>query len=147
MLQITPHHHLLLAVKPVDFRKGIDSLAALCKQTLQEDPFRGAFFIFTNKLRSRVKILVYDGKGFWLCTRRFSKGRLAWWPTQNVASFTLNPSQLHILLAQGNPMDARIPNDWRQVNNNTTLSKPQLPQGKLSSKLPRNAKAANHQDF
>jgi transposase len=147
VLQITPHHHLLLAVKPVDFRKGIDSLAALCKKTLQEDPFRGAFFIFTNKLRSRVKILVYDGKGFWLCTRRFSKGRLAWWPTQNVASFTLNPSQLHILLAQGNPMDAHIPNDWRQVNNNPNLSKPQLPQGELVSKLSRNARATSHQDF
>lgn len=62
MLQITPHHHLLLAVKPVDFRKGIDSLAALCRQTLQQDPFRGTFFIFTNKLRTTVKILVYDGK-------------------------------------------------------------------------------------
>ena len=128
MLQITPHHHLLLAVKPVDFRKGIDSLAALCRQTLQEDPFKGTFFIFANKLRTTVKILVYDGKGFWLCTRRFSKGRLAWWPTQNVPSFILNPSQLHILLAQGNPMDAHIPKDWRQVNN-TRTSKPPLDQG------------------
>jgi transposase len=124
MLQITPHHHLLLAVKPVDFRKGIDSLAALCRQTLQEDPFRGTFFIFANKLRTTVKILVYDGKGFWLCTRRFSKGRLAWWPTQNVPSFILNPSQFHILLAQGNPMDAHIPNDWRQINNASPIKPP-----------------------
>lgn len=46
MLQITPHHHLLLAVKPADFRKGIDSLAALCKQTLHEDPFKGTFFVY-----------------------------------------------------------------------------------------------------
>ena len=116
MIQFTPHHHLLLAVNPVDFRKGIDGLVALCKQVLREDPFKGTFFIFTNKLRIAIKILVYDGKGFWLCTRRFSKGRLAWWPTQNIPSLVLNPSQLHILLAQGNPMDARIPNDWRQIN-------------------------------
>lgn len=115
MIQITPHHHLLLAVKPADFRKGIDSLAALCKQNLQEDPFKGTFFIFSNKLRTTIKILVYDGQGFWLCTKRFSKGRLAWWPTHNKPSFSLHPSQLHILLAQGNPLDARIPQSWRQV--------------------------------
>ena len=116
MLQITPHHHLLLAVQPVDFRKGIDGLAALCRQTLQEDPFKGTFFIFTNKPRTTVKILVYDGKGFWLCTRRFSRGRLPWWPTHHASSFTLNPSQLYILLAQANPMDIPIPKDWRQVD-------------------------------
>ncbi len=119
MLQITPHHHLLLAVQPVDFRKGIDGLSALCRQTLQEDPFKGAFFIFTNRLRTTVKILVYDGQGFWLCTKRFSKGRLAWWPTQNVSSFSLNPSQLHILLAQGNPLDAQIPPNWRQISSSS----------------------------
>ena len=125
MIQITPHHHLLLAVKPAYFRKGIDSLAALCKQVLREDPFKGTFFIFTNRLQTAIKILVYDGKGFWLCTRRFSKGRLAWWPTHNIPSLVLNPSQLYILLAQGNPMDARIPNDWRQINN-PSPSKPPL---------------------
>ncbi len=147
MLQITPHHRLLLAVKPADFRKGIDSLAALCKQVLHEDPFTGAFFIFTNRLRTAIKILVYDGNGFWLCTKRFSKGRLAWWPTQNVPSLSLSPSQLHILLAQGNPADARTPDNWRQVNN-ASLSKPPLTQGRTSfSASPRNTRATSHQGF
>ena len=69
MLQITPHHRLLLAVKPVDFRKGIDGLAALCRLSLEEDPFGGTLFIFSNRSRRLVKILVYDGQGFWLCTK------------------------------------------------------------------------------
>lgn len=116
MLQITPHHRLLLAVCPADFRKGIDGLAALCRQTLEEDPFNGTIFVFANRARKSIKILVYDGKGFWLCTRRFSKGRLAWWPTpQNSSSFSVNPSQLQILLSQGNPLDANIPSDWRSI--------------------------------
>jgi len=115
MLQITPHHRLRLAVEPADFRRGIDGLTALCRQSLGEDPFCGSIFIFTNRSRNAVKILVFDGNGFWLCAKRFSKGRLPWWPTQNLPSLSLNPSQLHILLAQGNPMDASTPSDWRPL--------------------------------
>ena len=116
MLQITPHHRLLLAVKPTDFRKGIDGLAALCRQVLEDDPFSGAIFVFTNRPRSSLKILVYDGSGFWLCQKRFSRGRLAWWPSQHdTSSFSINPSQLHILFSQGNPLEAHIPSDWRPV--------------------------------
>ena len=116
MLQITPHHRLLLAVNDCDFRKGIDSIAALCRQILEEDPFSGTIFVFTNRPRTAVKILVYDGNGYWLCHKRFSKGRLAWWPSQQqTASFSIKPSQLHILLSQGNPVDTRIPSDWRPI--------------------------------
>lgn len=116
MLQITPHHRLLLAVKPTDFRKGIDGLAALCRQVLEEDPFSGTIFVFTNRLHSSIKILIYDGNGFWLCQKRFSRGRLAWWPShQETSSFSLKPSQLHLLFSQGNPLDAPIPSDWRPL--------------------------------
>lgn len=116
MLQITPHHRLLLAVRPADFRRGIDGLAALCRQALEEDPFSGTIFIFTNRPRSAVKVLVFDGNGFWLSHKRFSRGRLAWWPSQHeTSSFRVNPSQLHILLSQGNPLDASIPSDWRPL--------------------------------
>lgn len=116
MLQITPHHRLLLAVAPADFRKGIDGLAALCRQALEEDPFSGTIFIFTNRPRTSAKVLVYDGQGFWLCQKRFSRGRLAWWPSGQIgSSFLVNPSQLQILLSQGNPLDAPIPSDWRPL--------------------------------
>ena len=55
----------LVAVEPVDFRKGIDGLARLCKDVLQQDPFRGWVFVFRNHRATAVKILVYDGQGFW----------------------------------------------------------------------------------
>lgn len=116
MLQITPHHRLLLAIAPADFRKGIDGLAALCRQALEEDPFSGTIFIFTNRPRTSAKVLVYDGQGFWLCQKRFSRGKLAWWPSQQErSSFLVNPSQLQILLSQGNPLDASIPDPWRPL--------------------------------
>ena len=57
MLQITPQHTILLAVHPVDFRRNIDGLAALCKQTLMQDPFSGTLFVFTNKKRQHIKIV------------------------------------------------------------------------------------------
>lgn len=116
MLQITPHHRLLLAVKFTDFRKGIDGLVALCRQVLEEDPFSGTIFVFTNRSRTSLKILLYDGNGFWLCQKRFSRGRLAWWPSQQESPhFSLKPSQLHVLFSQGNPEDAHLPSDWRPL--------------------------------
>lgn len=67
MLQLTPHMKILLSYEPVDFRKGIDALVALCKAHLKEDPFSGSLFVFRNKSRTAIKLLVYDGQGYWLC--------------------------------------------------------------------------------
>jgi len=130
MLQITPQQTIFVAVKPVDFRKGIDGLAALCRSQLNHDPFSGALFVFTNRQQTAVKIIVYDGQGFWLCMKRFSQGKLAWWPSTSTSTTTstntpgpsskesyqiLLASQLQILLYQGCPQDAKIPEDWRQI--------------------------------
>ena len=70
MLQITPQMRILVALEPVDFRKGIDGLVQLCKQSLGEDPFRGVLFAFRNRRATAVKVLVYDGQGFWLCHKK-----------------------------------------------------------------------------
>lgn len=62
MLALTPQHRLLLAVDAVDFRRGIDDLAAICIQRLKEKLDSGTVFVFTNKRRITEKILVYDDK-------------------------------------------------------------------------------------
>ena len=49
MIQITPQHQIFICTKPIDFRKGLDGMAAVCKQVLQADPFCGAIFAFTNR--------------------------------------------------------------------------------------------------
>jgi hypothetical protein len=69
---------ILLGVEPVDFRKGIDGLASTCKGVLEIDPFSGCLFIFRNKKATAIKILMYDGQGFWLCQKRLSTGRFKW---------------------------------------------------------------------
>jgi transposase len=87
MIQIVPQLHILLAYEPVDFRKGFDSLVELCKNRLDQDPFSDALFVFRNRSGTALKLLVYDGQGFWLCLKRFSKGRLHWWPQPSDAPF------------------------------------------------------------
>ncbi len=67
MIAVMPQMRLLVAVEPVDFRKGIDGLAAVCRQRLQTDPMSGAVFVFGSRNRKSLKILVYDGQGFFLC--------------------------------------------------------------------------------
>src|ERR1035437_8031439 len=76
MIQITAQMRVLVAIEPVDGRKGIDSLARLCQEKLAEDPFSGCVFVFRSRSGSAIRLLSYDGQGYWLasCTR----GRLLW---------------------------------------------------------------------
>lgn len=67
MIQVTPHMRILVAVEPVDFRRGIDGLARQCREELRADPLAGGLFVFRNRRGTAIKCLVYDGGGFWLC--------------------------------------------------------------------------------
>ena len=78
MIQLLPHLRILLAYQPVDFRKGIDGLIALCRTELACDPYDGDLFVFRNKRGTALKILTFDGLGMWMCIRRFSQGKLRW---------------------------------------------------------------------
>ena len=66
MLQLTPQSRVFLACEPADFRRGIDGLAALCRQQLGEDPMGGGIFVFRTRRGTSLKLLCYDGQGFWL---------------------------------------------------------------------------------
>jgi len=117
MIQVTPQMRIRVAVEPADFRKGIDGLARMCREVLSSDPFSGSVFVFGNKSRKAVKILVYDGQGFWLCQKRLSKGRFPWWPQSvSAASRTLQAHQLTVLLSGGNPETAQGVRPWRRVD-------------------------------
>lgn len=113
MIQITPHMKILVAVEPVDFRRGIDGLAALCRQTLTSDPMSGALFVFISRRRHAIKCLVYDSQGFWLCQKRLSKGKFTGWPKTDGASLRWDPLQLQALLWNGAP--AKSTEVWRSL--------------------------------
>jgi transposase len=115
LIQITPQLRILVAIEAIDGRKGIDSLAQLCREKLDADPFSGCLFIFLSRSAKSIRILAYDGQGFWLATKRLSKGRFRWWPTGREASKTLRAHQAQLLLAAGNPETEATP-VWRQVS-------------------------------
>ena len=94
MLQLTPQQRFFLGVEPIDFRKGIDGIVNICELKLETDPMTGAWFAFTNKGRTAVKLLVYDGQGYWLCIKRFSHGKLAWWPKGSHSAVSFRHSRL-----------------------------------------------------
>lgn len=114
MLQITPQMRILVAVEPVDGRKGIDSLARLCREKLAEDPFSGCLFLFRNRSGTTLRALCYDGQGYWLAQKRLSQGRFSWWPQSAATAQTLEAHQAHLLLAAGDPTTTGAP-VWRPV--------------------------------
>ena len=116
MIQLTPHMRILVAVEPADFRKGIDGLAQLCRAELASDPFSGAVFVFKNRRRTAIKLLVHDGMGFWLCQKRLSKGRFRFWPQSSRSTCRLEAHELHVLLSAGDPGGSQTPEPWRRID-------------------------------
>jgi transposase len=116
MIQITPQMRVLVAVEPADFRRGIDGLARQCREVLLSDPFSGTVFVFRNRRGTAVKVLVYDGQGFWLCHKRLSSGRFRFWPTgtEETAS-ALQAHELLVLLRGGDPSRTGAAPEWRSV--------------------------------
>ena len=115
MIQITPQMRILLAVDPVDFRKGIDGLAATCRQVLQADPFAGQVFVFRNRKATAIKVLMYDGQGFWMCQKRLSRGRFTWWPDTGTKLHAVAVHELQLLIWNGNPETVQIQSHWRPI--------------------------------
>jgi transposase len=116
VIQLTPQMRLLVVVAPVDFRYGIDGLARLCREVLSSDPFSGTVFVFRNRRATAVKLLTYDGQGFWLCQKRLSEGRFRHWPDDREdARCELLAHELTVLLAGGNPDRTHAAPQWRRV--------------------------------
>ncbi len=119
MFQITPQMRVMVAVESIDGRKGIDSLAQLCRQTLDEDPFSGCLFIFRTRSGTSIKLMAFDGQGFWLAQKRLSQGRFKCWPQGDAAGYPLEAHQAQMLLAAGSHAVVGGP-IWRAVKPGAT---------------------------
>lgn len=115
MLQLTPQSRIFVATAPVDFRKGIDGLAAVCRRVLGDNPLEGAVYVFRNRAGTALKLLLYDGQGYWMMMKRLSQGRFRWWPATPDARVPLSARELVILLWNGDPERAQMARDWRRV--------------------------------
>lgn len=116
MISITPQMRILIAIKPADFRKGIDGLGGVCRNVLRQDPLSGCVFVFRNRRATAIKILVYDGQGFWLCQKRLSKGRFQWWPDNALEALKeLEARELQLVLWNGDPDKTKMSPMWRAL--------------------------------
>lgn len=117
MIQVPAQASVFVMHEPVSFRKGIDGMAAVARVILEKDPMSGAFFVFRNKRRHMLRILFYDGGGFWLCTKRLSRGTFRMWPEGDGTRpcSPLLARELQILIWGGDPASCAFPELWRKV--------------------------------
>ena len=106
MLTLLPGGRILVAVEPVDGRKGIDSLAGVVRSVLLGDPLSGDLFVFRNRRGDRLKILAWMGDGFALYLRRLERGAFAF-PSAKDAGVVVTPTQLAMILGGLDPVKTR----------------------------------------
>jgi transposase len=104
MIHLTADTHILIAIAPADFRQGIDGLAAVCRHKLLVNPRSGTVFVFINRNKTMVRALSYDGTGFWLMTKRLSKGKFQNWPSSHKKIEPIIAKQLRKLLCDNDPL-------------------------------------------
>jgi transposase len=115
MLQLTPHQNIYIANSFVDFRKGIDGLAASVRNLLQLNPLTGAIFVFYNRTLTSIKLLTFDGQGFWLHTKRLSQGKFKYNFSNTNPYLTVCHRSLYILIHNGDPKSANLSKDWLPI--------------------------------
>lgn len=102
-----------LAVTPIDLRCGMDRLLVAVQATLERDAFGGGAFVFCNRARTRIKMLVVDATGVWLCVRRLHEGSFVW-PRADATSCELDAEQFAWLCAGV---------DWQRLRVQKTLAR------------------------
>ena len=99
MLGLGPATRIYLGADPVDMRKGFEGLYGLVRDVLGHDPLSGHLFLFTNRSRSRIKALFWDGSGLWVCAKRLEKGRFRWPASADGASIAMRSEELAMLVS------------------------------------------------
>jgi transposase len=125
MIHLNSSTRIFLSVTPADFRCQIDGLAAVCRQVFEEDPESGSVFVFRNRVGTSLKLLMFDGHGYWLVHRRLSKGKIQWWPSAECTHSLIDPQELMVLLWNGNPKGV-FAEPWKKVDVEKGQGKKQL---------------------
>ena len=113
MIALSSQTKSYVAIDPVDFRKGIRGLQAVCRGHLKKDSISGALFLFRNKRMTAIKILAYDGQGYWLMQKRLSRGRFPWWPEGTGRGTPLDYRKLQLIINAA--VDSQFSSDWKRV--------------------------------
>ena len=97
MLNVSSATRVFVALEPTDMRQSFNGLSARVQSVLAQDPLSGHLFLFVNRSRNRLKVLLFDGSGLWVCAKRLEKGTFGW-PQGEGPSRCLRPEELSLLL-------------------------------------------------
>ena len=112
MFGLGPATKIYLASEPIDMRKGFEGLFGLVRDCLGHDPLSGHLFLFTNRTHTRLKALVWDGSGLWVCAKRLERGRFGWPEGKAASSISMRPEELAMLVNGMDLSQARPRRNW-----------------------------------
>ena len=107
-----PATKVYAAVEAVDMRKGFDGLYGLVRDQLGQDPLSGHVFLFSNRRHTRLKVLVWDGSGLWVCAKRLEKGRFRWPEADQAESSVRMRTEELAMLVGGLDLKQAVPRNW-----------------------------------
>ena len=113
MLSFAPGLKVFVAPGATDLRKGFSGLTALASSQLRQDPLSGHVFAFCNRRRTLIKLLLWDGSGFWVMAKRLESGTFAW-PARTAEAVTMSIDELGWLLGGLDPREVRRRDWWRR---------------------------------
>lgn len=116
MFGLGPATRIYLAVDAIDMRKGFNGLYGLVRDQLGQDPLSGHLFLFINRSRTRIKALVWDGSGLWVCAKKLEKGRFAWPSAPEVGGIVMRPEELAMLINGLDFTQAKSRRNWFRRN-------------------------------
>ena len=103
---------IYIAVEGVDMRKGFDGLSGVVRDRLGQDPLSGHLFLFSNRGRTRLKAMVWDGSGLWVCAKRLEKGRFRWPVAAGGGCIVIRPEEFAMLVNGLDIAEARPRKKW-----------------------------------
>jgi transposase len=107
-----PATRIYVAAGATDMRKNFNGLYGLVRDYLGCDPESGHVFVFTNARRNRLKLLVYDGSGLWVCAKKLDGGRFRWPDADSTVKKLVLSSEQLVLLLGGIDLTQTRPRKW-----------------------------------
>lgn len=131
MISLSSATRIFIVTGVTDMRKSFNGLYGIVAHQLEEDPLSGHVFVFCNRARNRIKLLVWDGSGLWVCAKRLEKGRFHWQWDSDRAAATISHESLSLLLG-GLDLAKVQSRPWYRKNNPHELAPPaeQMPVGR-----------------
>lgn len=116
MIQVSPGANILVINNAVSFSCRLRGMLALCRDVLQVEPMDGGYFVFRNRAGTMLRIIFYDGDGFWMCEKIFSFGRVKCWFGDGKNGLTsISARDLAVLIWHGDPLGANFAPYWKKL--------------------------------